>query len=169
MFYLHSRIAKFLATTAGAAIFGFAPSMASARPHFDLGIAIDPAPAPVVVDHVDRVWVEPVYRTVTERVWIDPVVENRDVRTWVPDRYEEQDVVVREHHRHYVVRENVLVEPGHEVIDHQQVVITPGHWEDVQRQEVVVPGHYEDRVQRDVVEERPEPRVEFFSGWGRWR
>jgi len=173
MTMLTTRLSKLLATAAGAAVLGFGPALASAHPHFvDLGVdvVVDPQPcapvcAPVVVDHVDRVWVEPTYRTVTERVWVAPVVENREVHTWVPDRYELQDVEYREGHHHFIRQENVLVEPAHDVCERQQVVVTPGHWEDVQRQEVVCPGHFEDRVSPGVVEPRRETRIDILGGW----
>jgi hypothetical protein len=166
---LTARISKLLTTAVGAAVLGFAPAMASARPHFgDVGVdvVVDPQPcSPVVVDHVDRVWVEPVYRTVCDRVWVAPVVEDRDLHTWVPDRYELQDVVVREHHHTFVTQQNVLVEPAHDVCERQQVVVTPGDWADVPRQEVIVAGHYEDRCAPVIVEPRHETRVDILGGW----
>jgi hypothetical protein len=166
---LTTRLSKLLATTAGAAIFGFVPAMASAHPHFaDIGVdvAVNPAPcAPVVVDHVDRVWVEPVYRTECDHVWVAPVTEDREVHTWVPDRFETQDVVYHDGHHRYVRREEVLVEPAHDVCDRQQVVVTPGHYEDVQRQVLVTPGHYEECVQPVVVEQRPVSRIDVLGGW----
>ncbi len=166
---LTTRISKLLTTAAGAAIFGLVPSMASAHPHFGdfgVGVIVNPQPCtPVVVDHVDQVWVEPEYRTVCDRVWVAPVTEDREVHTWVPDRYELQDVVYHEGHHRFVRQEEVLVEPAHDVCERQQVVVTPGHYEDVQRQVLVTPGHYEDRVQPVVVEPQHETRIDVLGGW----
>lgn len=166
---LSTGLTKLLATAAGAAVLGLMPTLASARPHFgDFGVtvAVDPQPcAPVVVDHVDRVWVPATYRTVCDRVWVAPVTEDREVHTWVPDRYELQDVEVREHHHRFIRQEEVLVEPAHDVCERQAVVVTPGHWEDVQRQELVTPGHYEDCDRRVIDEPRHEDRVEILGGW----
>jgi hypothetical protein len=164
---------KILAAAAGAAVLGLMPALASAHPHHaDVRVIVAPEVcAPVVVDHVDHIWIEPTYRTVTDRVWIAPVVEDREVHTWVPDRYETQDVEYREGHHHYFRREEVLVEPAHDLVERQQVVVTPGHWEDVQRQELVTPGYYEDQavearvVAPVIVEPRPEVRLDILGGW----
>ena len=166
---LSTRLSKFFATAAGAAMLSFGPAMASAHPHYpDFGVhvVVDPQPcAPVVVDHTDQVWVEPVFRTVCDRVWIAPVVEDRDVHTWVPDRFELQDVVYHEGHHRIIRREEVLVEPAHDVCQPQEVVVTPGHFEDMQRQILVTPGHFEDRVAPVVVEPRHEDRIGILGGW----
>ena len=102
------------------------------------------APArPVIVE--DRVWVEPVYRTVCDqrwvpatyrtvidRVWVAPVTRTQCDRVWVEPRYE------------WVDGQRVMTEPGH-YVDGQprEVVVTPGHYEDRSRQELVADGHYE--------------------------
>jgi hypothetical protein len=172
MTMLTTRISKLLATAAGAAVLGFGPALASARPHFDdvrVDVDVRPQPcAPVVEERVDRVWVEPTYRTVCDRVWVAPVTEDREVHTWVPDRYESQDVVVRVGHHHEIRREDVLVEPAHDVCQRQQVVVCAGHWEDVQRQVVVCPGHFEDRAQQVIVEPRHEEHFD-IGGWLHFR
>ena len=166
---LKSHMQKFLATAAGTAILGFAPTLASAHPHFaDWGVDVAVAPqpcAPVVVDQVNRVWVPATYRTVCDRVWVPAVTEDREVYRWMPDRYELQDVEYREGHHHYIRQEEVLVEPAHDVCEMEAVVVTPGHWEDVQRQQLVAPGHYEDCAAPVVVEPRPEVRVDVLGGW----
>jgi hypothetical protein len=129
-----------------------------------------PAP-PVVLE--ERVWVEPVYRTVCDRVWVpaayrtvidkvwvEPVIERRIDRVWVPDRYEWRDVVrYDECGRRICRRERVLVERGHFGSRPCDVVVAPGHykecprqelvcdgrWETVERQELVSAGHWETR------------------------
>jgi hypothetical protein len=134
---------------------GTVPMVASAHPHFDFDVAVgEPAPPPVVVvapPPVDRVWIEPVYRTVTDRVWRDAQTEDRCVRVWVADTVQDQ-VIVHGRHEHI---EQVFV-PGHFEDRHEAVVVAPGHWEDVQRQELVTPGHWADCDAR-VVEVAPRP------------
>ncbi|MBV8781045.1 MAG: hypothetical protein JO353_06580 [Phycisphaerae bacterium] len=139
------------------------PALASAhsRVSVDIGVGAAPcapetiyvAPAPV-----DRVWVEPVYRTVCDRVWVDAVTQDQCTRVWVPDQYEQR--VIR--YGHHKCVEQVLVAPAHYEDQHQTVVITPGHWEDVQRQELVSPGHWEERT---VVVERDHERRPYFGGF----
>jgi hypothetical protein len=163
-----THLSKKLATAIGATVIGLVPSLVAAHPHFfDLGIDVPVVvtPAPVVVDHTDRVWVDPVYRTVTERVWVAPVVEDRDVHTWVPDRFEVRDVEVRQGDRHYWTRQRVLVEPGHDVCQRTEVEVAPGHWEDVQRQELVTSGHWEYATEYRDPCPAPAVRVDFFDGW----
>jgi hypothetical protein len=105
------------------------------------------APQPVVVDQcaTERVWVEPVYQTVCDHVWVAPVTQDAVQRVWVEPTYEDRDVVVYARHGREVVREQVLVAPGHWEDQHTQVIVTPGHYEDVSRQVLVTPGHFEDR------------------------
>jgi hypothetical protein len=103
-----------------------------------------------------RVWVEPVYRTVTDRVWHPAVVRDECERIWVPDRYETRDVVHYEHHRKLIVCENVLVERGHFEDRTHQVVVSEGYWENCNRQELVCAGHFEDQTERvPLTYERP--------------
>lgn len=117
-----------------------------------------------------RVWVEPVYRTVTQQVWVEPVyqtvtdhvwreasVQQQTEQVWVPDRYELRDVTHFDAWgRPYIVRQPVLVEAGHyqqttrQVVVpahyedvQRQVLVSAGHWQMVQRQELVTPGHWE--------------------------
>ena len=141
-----------------------------------------PAPAPCPVE--ERVWVEPVYRTVCDRVWVpasyrtvvdkvwvEPVTEKRTDRVWVPDRYETRNVTWYDAWgRPGTRRETVLVEPGHYEVRTCDVIVTPGyfkecprqelacdgHWENVERQELVAAGHWE--VRRVAV--APAPRYE---------
>jgi hypothetical protein len=101
---------------------------------------------PVVEERTTQVWVEPAYHTVTDRVWCPPVTQNVTQRIWITDGFETRDVIRYERGRRIIVRENVLVTPGHYEDRVAQVEVTPGHYEDVQRQECVTPGHYETRV-----------------------
>lgn len=115
---------------------------------------------PVYRTVCDRVWTPATYRTVVDRVWVPPVVERRTDRVWVPDRYAWRDVVCYDEcGRRISRRERVLVEPGH--FEHRpcEVVVTPGHyrecprqelvcegrWQTVERQELVSAGHWETR------------------------
>ena len=118
------------------------------------GIVHHPAPPRVVEQRVwvepvyrtviERKWVPPVYRTVTERVWIEPVVRTIPDRKWVPDRYAWRDVVHYDHYgRRCIRRERVLVEPAHFVDCPRTVEIAPGRWEEHARQELVCEGRWE--------------------------
>lgn len=98
---------------------------------------------PVYRTVTDRVWREPVYRTVTDRVWVEPVVREECERVWVPDRWEVRDVVRYECGVTVVTRQRVLVEPGHFEMRPRPVVMAPGRWECVERQELVCEGRWE--------------------------
>src|SRR4051812_37026454 len=43
---------------------------------------------PVYRTVCDQRWVEPVYRTVTDRIWCPPVVQQIHERVWVGDKYQ---------------------------------------------------------------------------------
>lgn len=101
-------------------------------------------PPPRVIE--ERVWVPPVYRTVYDRVWIEPVTRTEYERVWVTDRYEWRDAVRCVNGRDIVVRDYVLVEPGHYVDQPRTVVVTPGRFEDRPRQELVCVGRWEVRT-----------------------
>jgi hypothetical protein len=122
---------------------------------------------PVYRTVTERVWVEPTFRMVSERVWQEPVVRVQTERFSVPDRYEwrsyyRQDRFGRRVH----VREKVLVERAHFEERQTRVVVKPGCWETVERREVdregyfnnvtrrevVAPGHFEWRTERVAVE-----------------
>ena len=142
-----------LGTILAGATSGILPAAAQAGRHdvnLDIDIRagqrhIDP---PIVEDRPVRVWVEPVYRTVSEQVWCAPVTQTVTERVWCPDRYEDQRI-----ERRYgrITYERVLV-PGHYEDRTHDVVVTPGHYDQVQRQELVTPGHYEMRTDRVVIE-----------------
>jgi len=117
----------------------------------------------------DRVWVEAEYRTEVERVWCEPVYQTVCEKVWVPDRYEVRDVVSYERGRRVIRHERVLCERGHYVEQNRQVLVTAGHWDNVERRacvseghwttverrECVTPGHWENVAVRD---NRYEPR-----------
>ena len=78
------------------------------------------APAPVVVPAVpvERVWVPPVYSTVSERVWVPTVRTGfRDVPVYDP-----YGRIVSYH------RESYSVSSGYWSLATRQVVIRPGYW-----------------------------------------
>jgi len=116
----------------------------------------------------EKVFVEPVYRTEVQRVWCEPVYQTVCEKVWVPDRYEVRDVVYNERGRRVVRHERVLCERGHYVEQNRQVLVTAGHWDNVEkrvcvsegrwttveRRECVTPGHWE-----TVVHGRDEPRL----------
>lgn len=134
----------------------------------------------IPVTQVDRVWVEPVYRTVCDRQWVPAqyrnvidrvwVPESKQCivdRVWVPDCYEYRDVEVRGRWNHGIEKERVLVErahyedrnrevcvPAHFEDATRQELVCDAHWENVDRQELVSAGHWEER--RVVVEPRHE-------------
>lgn len=100
----------------------------------------------------DRVWVEPVYRTVCDqvyvpaeyrtvcdRVWVAPVTKKVTERVWVEPKYEARPV--DPFGRIHAV-EKVQVKCGHWEDVCREVVVCPGHYEDVQRQELVCAAHY---------------------------
>jgi len=121
---------------------------------------------PRVEERKVKVWVEPVYRTVTEKVWVDPtfrmvtdrvwqepVVRVQTERVFIPDRYETRTyfrtngfgVRVR-------VTEKVLVERAHYEQRESKVVVKPGCWETVQRREVDQEGYFNNVTRRELVQ-----------------
>jgi hypothetical protein len=152
----HGGIKAVLATAAMTAL----PSAALA--HHGGGLQLNfVVPGPVVVDPQcappveTRVWVEPIYRTVSQRQWVDADYQTVAERVWVPttttastqhvwmpDRYGWRDVETYEWGRRYLHREWVLVEAGHYEDVLGPAVCVPGHYEDVQRQQLVCDGHW---------------------------
>ena len=106
---------------------------------------------PVYRTVCDRVWVAPVYRTVMDRVWVEPIIERRTERVWVPDRYEVRETVCYERGHRVVRREHVLVERGHYVHRSCDVVVRPGHFKECPRQELVCEGRWETRERQELV------------------
>ena len=129
-----------------------------------------PLPAPRRVERVwvepvyrtecQQVWIEPEYRTVCDRIWVEPVTQQVCERVWVAPVYDVRDVVTYSHGRRHVEHQRVLVVPGHEeertvtkviVEGHydnveRRELIRDGYWSTVERQVLVSPGHFEDRV-----------------------
>jgi hypothetical protein len=113
---------------------------------------------------VERVWVEPVYRTVCDRVWVpaeyrtvcdrvwrEPIVEDRCERVWCEPVYKTvKDVKIIGMTR-YIVERRVLVSPGHWDEVHRKVVVAPGHWENVERQELVCDAHWKTVERQELV------------------
>jgi len=129
-----------------AAVAMVTPLTAQAHDRFDADIRIgEPAPC---VDRTVRIWVEPVYRTVSDRVWVEPVYKTVCENVWVPERCEVRETVCSEHGRRIVRRDRVVVEPGHMDRVERRVLVTEGHFDCVERRELVCAGHYETRVER---------------------
>jgi len=120
---------------------------------------------PVYRTVCDQRWLEPVYRTVTDRVWCEPVVQHVTERVWVPDRYETRPVdpfgrtvaLKKELVKcgHYEERcRDVMIKPGHFDEVCRQELVCAGHYETCERQELVTPGHWEVR-ERCAINDRP--------------
>jgi hypothetical protein len=135
-----------------AGLLGLSPTAALAHDHdrgfqFDIHLPLRaevyiPAPPPVE-RREERVWVEPVYQTVSDRQWIEPVYQTVVDRVWVPEHREDRDFV---RYGRVVHRERIFV-PGHyEDLPHQ-VLACEGHWQQVERQELLSPGHWETRIE----------------------
>jgi hypothetical protein len=116
------------------------------RPHIDI-YRVPPPPAPPVGNREVRVWVEPVYQTVTDRQWVPAEYRTVVDRVWVPDRFEMREYPRWDHGRRVIFRERVLVAPGHYEDAPRQELVCDGHYEDVQRQVLVTPGHWETRIE----------------------
>lgn len=124
------------------------PLSAKAHDRVDVAIRVgEPAPAPCV-ERADRVWVEPVYRTVSDRVWVEPVYKTVCENVWVPERCEVRETVCFERGHRIVRRDRVIVEPGHFDRVERRVLVSDGHFDCVERQELVCAGHFETRVVR---------------------
>jgi hypothetical protein len=201
------RMSKALLTTVGAAAAIVVPNIASARDHdydrgdryhdarewrhddydrvhhhddvrLNLGIAQGLYPAapqrvwvePVYRTVCDRVWVAPEYRTVCDRVWREPVTQDVCERVWVEPCYETRERVWFDRHgARHCDRERVLVSPGHWQEQHRTVVVSAGHWEDVSRQELVCDGHWQNVERQEVVTpghwEEHYAQVDARPGW----
>jgi len=102
----------------------------------------------------DRVWVEPVYRDVCDRVWHEAVYDDRRERVWVDERFEYREVVRFDLCGNRIVcRERVCVEPGHYEERRVRVCVREGYWQDVSRREVVCDGHWKKIERRECVSE----------------
>lgn len=127
--------------------FGIDFDLRHGRPHVEIYRVPPAPPAPPVEGREVRVWVEPVYQTVTDRQWV--AAEYRTVvdHVWVPERYEVRDLPRWDHGHRIIHRERVLVVPGHYEDASRQELVCGGHYEDVQRQMLVTPGHWETHVE----------------------
>jgi hypothetical protein len=132
-------------------------------------ICLPPPPGPcdtVYEERIERVWVEPEYRTVYERVWREPVIREEIEQVWIEPVYEWRDVIRYDDcGNRIVIRQRVLVCPGRWEQRRRQVVVCEGRWETIQRQELVTPGHWDQRVVRVPVE-RPPVAIRF--NYRRW-
>ncbi|MCS7034238.1 MAG: hypothetical protein NZ561_09620 [Phycisphaerae bacterium] len=102
----------------------------------------------------DRVWVEPVYREVCDRVWHEPIYETRLERVWVEPVYEWRDVIRIDFcGNRFRARERVCVEPGRWEYREVRVCVREGYWEDVRRRELVSPGYWKTIERRECISE----------------
>ena len=99
----------------------------------------------------DQVWVEPVYRSVPQRVWSKPVVKIDFEREWIPDRYEVRFITRREHGRTVKIKQRVLLEPGRYERRRKEIVVKPGCWETIMRQECVSEGRWDTVTRQELV------------------
>ncbi len=103
--------------------------------------AVVVAPPPVVVAPapIGRIWVEPVYRTVTEQVYVAPTYRPVTERVWMPDEYRtipnpfsaasSQQILVKKAHYEDVTRQELVCDGHYETVSHQELV-SVGHWDD---------------------------------------
>ncbi|MGC4032628.1 MAG: hypothetical protein QM754_13025 [Tepidisphaeraceae bacterium] len=148
--------------------------------HAQAGVSVDirvgsppPPPCPpstgavVYGSTTEQVWVPEVRQTVVQNVWHEPVTEDRVSQVWVPDRYEPRDVTVKDQNGNWiVVKQQVVVEPGHYQDIHTPVIIRAGYWGPEAQSVVVSPGHWE-TVSRPVVVRTysPPPAVIVEGRW----
>ena len=115
---------------------------------FGLNIRIgEPYPAP----RRERVWVEPVYRTVCEKVWVEPVYRDECERVWVEPVYRTVCDRVWVPARVEVSYVDRVGWHGRVYRDRVERVVAPGHFEEVRRQELVTPGRWEEHPRRVLV------------------
>jgi hypothetical protein len=89
-----------------------------------------------------RLWVEPVYRTVCKRIWHDAVYETRCERVWVEGHYETHVVTTYDDCGCPRRCEQRVWVPGHYTTEPRQVCVRPGYWETIESRECVTPGHW---------------------------
>lgn len=117
-----------------------------------------PAYQPVYQPAVTRVWVAPVYNTVTENTWHEPVTQDSVSTQWVPDEWALQDVRrVDQFGRRIIVREQVLVVPGHMQDIHTPVVVQAGYWAPEAKTVLVRDGYWQTVEAPPVVYVAPAP------------
>ena len=120
---------------------------------------------PVYRTVCDRVWVPATYRTVSERVWVEPVVQCVDERVWVPDRYEIRHVVCYERGHYETHKREVVISTGHYEERTREELVCAAHWETVERQELVTPGHWETRHVAAAPCHEPSPGTRIAFRW----
>ena len=103
---------------------------------------------PVYRTVCDQRWVEPVYRDVCDRVWCPPIVQQVHERVWVGDKYE---WLPNSTHGGTVGVTKVLVKCGHWEDRCRDVIVKEGHFDEVRRQELVCAGHYESVERQECV------------------
>jgi hypothetical protein len=152
---------------AAAACMAGAPAAALAH-HRDFRVEVDVpcrevvVPAPQCDPSPERVWVEPVYRTVTDRVWVEPVTMIRVERFDIPAQYGWREVVYYDRYgRPHRERQQVLISPARCEERSVPVVACPGHFEEQTHQQLVCEGHWESRVEQPTaVFETPHLRLQ---------
>ena len=102
----------------------------------------EPGPGPAPGSRYERVWVEPVYRTVRKRVWVEPVCRVVYGRVWVPPRHEWRETVYWENGVKVIRREHVCVAPGRWEMHRHEIVERPGYWTVVEERELVSGGYW---------------------------
>jgi hypothetical protein len=142
-----------------AAVIGISPTAALAR-HHDFHVDFDfhggrphveivdvPPPPPAYEQREVRVWIDPVYRTVSDRQWVAPEYRTVVDRVWVPEQYGFRNTMYFDHGRRCISRERVLIQPGYYQDVSRQELVCEGRWQSVERQELVSPGHWETRLE----------------------
>jgi hypothetical protein len=119
--------------------------------HFGIDIPGPEIVVPAPAYDNDRVWVEPVYETVTERVWVPDVTQTQIQHVETPAQYGWRDVTFYDRFGCCFTR-------------HEQVLISPARCEDVPVQVAVCPGHFEMQTHQRLVcdghwQESPRPHV----------
>ena len=117
---------------------------------------------PVYEDREVQVLVPAVYRTVVDRVWREPVCRTVCERVVVPAVWQCREVRRSDGYRVWSSRDRILIAPAHVEERQRQEIVCQGHFEDVARQELVCEAHYETRVRPVAVGERacPQPHCQ---------
>jgi hypothetical protein len=127
-----------------------APAPVQAGTRFDLDVSIASSRC---YEPVRRVWVEPVYRTITERIWVEPVYETRTERVWVEERVVQWSEITYGHGPNArVERVPYRVEPAHYETRQCRVEVSPGRWEERCRQVLVCAGYWKEvRIREPII------------------
>ena len=92
-----------------------------------------------------RVWVPPVYRTVSDRRWCEPVYKTVCEQVLVPAVHQEREIVFYERGRRGTRIERVCVTPARYETRERQVCVSEGHWDTTERQQLVSEGRWDYR------------------------